>query len=126
MPKREDIIRKTEIMRKINPENCDYMRLGQQNVWLQWAFINETLTESDINITALKYEDGFSMTLKPLDILNNGTKAAHLIDHYNFNSDEEYASYKENINTTLPTKNGFGGPSMVPVRGRTKNFFHKK
>ena len=96
-PKRDDVIRKTEIARKINPENCDYMRLGQQNVWFQWVFIKEG--ESVVNKNTLEDVD-FTITLKASQITSMGTKAAHLIDHYNFKSDPEHHRYVQNVNTT--------------------------
>ena len=96
-PKRDDVIRKTEIARKINPENCDYMRLGQQNVWFQWVFIKEG--ESVVNKNTLEDVD-FTITLKASQITSMGTKAAHLIDHYNFKSDPEHHRYVQNVNST--------------------------
>ena len=99
-PKREDVIRKTEIMRKINPENCDYLRLGQQNVWFQWAFIKEGINVSAIDKAAIQDGEDFNITLKAAEITNMGTKAAHLIDHYTFKSDPEHEAYKNSINST--------------------------
>ena len=100
--KRDDVIRKTDIMRKINPENCDYMRLGQQNVWFQWAFIKEGLNESVLNKTSFEDGEDFTITLEAAQITNKGTKAAHLIDHYTFKSDEAHEDYKKSINSTTP------------------------
>ena len=50
-PQREDLRRKTTILRKINPSDCNFMSLGNQNIFLHWGMFAENFP--DENFTKL-------------------------------------------------------------------------
>ena len=91
--KRPDVIRKTQLMRKINPENCDYVRLDSPTVYVQWAFLVE-----DLNINASQFgnafpadnlrmeADEFTLEVAKSAVLDFGVKPIHFIDHFDFDN----------------------------------------
>ena len=42
---REDLKRKTRIFRKINPSDCNYKQIGNQNLFLHWGIFTENFPE---------------------------------------------------------------------------------
>ena len=78
-------------MRKVNPENCDYLKLGSQTVYMQWAFLDESL---DFNAT-LQDQMEFEFDIKADKILNKGVKPMHFIDYFNFQSTDNHTDYME-------------------------------
>ena len=46
VPKRDDLKRKTSILRKINPSDCSFKPLGNQNLFLHWGIFAENFPET--------------------------------------------------------------------------------
>ena len=47
--KRDDLKRKTTILRKTNPSDCNFKSLGNQNIYLHWAIFVENFPEEILN-----------------------------------------------------------------------------
>ena len=45
MFQRDDLKRKTRIFRKINPSDCNFKPIGNQNLYLHWAIFAESFPE---------------------------------------------------------------------------------
>ena len=42
---RDDLKRKTTLQRKINPSDCNFKQIGNQNLFLNWGIFAETFPE---------------------------------------------------------------------------------
>ena len=78
-------------MRKVNPENCDYLKLGSQTVYMQWAFINESLNFNG----SYQEQTEFDFEIKADEIINKGVKPMHFIDFFNFPSNDNHTAYTD-------------------------------
>ena len=100
--KRPDVIRKTQLMRKINPENCDYVRLDSPTVYVQWAFLSEELEINSTHFDRALADIDFTLEVTKSAVLNYGVKPIHFIDHFDF--DNTTTNY-DPFNSTTKAKN---------------------
>ena len=84
---RDDLKRKTTILRKINPSDCSFKPIGNQNLILHWGLFAENLPEQifrtddpeiDIRRSHLYYED-ISYNRRRMGL---GRKPFHLVDFH--------------------------------------------
>ena len=97
--KRDDLRRKTTILRKINPSDCNFKSLGNQNVYLHWAIFVENFpeeildklngTDDDVIIrrSHLYNEKPFLEDYKRIAF---GHRPIHLIDYHDVPDSEFY------------------------------------
>ena len=102
---RENLKRKTTILRKMNPIECNYKRIGNQNLFLQWGIFaenfpdeilknlhNDNTTEAIVNIRR-------SHIYRDVDYYDEearmgiGYMPLHLVDFHNV-PDSMYRGYK--------------------------------
>ena len=84
-------------MRRINPENCDYLRLGSQTVFMQWAFIDES-----VNFNAsLQDQPEFELNIESDQILNKGVKPMHFIDYFFFENNDNHTAYTKAVENNV-------------------------
>ena len=104
---RDDLKRKTTILRKINPSDCNFLSLGNQNIYLHWAIFVENFPEEILNKLSGTDEEVFIRRShlykeKPYDADHNvrriafGHRPIHLIDYYDVPDSEFYPITRTN------------------------------
>ena len=80
-PERDDLKRKTTIMRKINPSDCNFQPLANQNIFLHWGIFVENFNDSVLN--KLNDTDGEVII-----------RRSHLYNEISVHNEEGQAVYK--------------------------------
>ena len=103
---RDDLKRKTTILRKINPSDCNFMSLGNQNIYLHWAIFVENFPEEILNKLSGTDEEVFirrSHLYKEKPYADHnvrriafGHRPIHLIDYYDVPDSEFYPITRTN------------------------------
>ena len=101
---RDNLKRKTTILRKINPIDCNYKRIGNQNLFLQWGIFAENFPDEILqnlhndNTTAATVNIRRSYIYRDLDYYDEearmglGNMPVHLVDFHNL-PDSMYRDY---------------------------------
>ena len=85
--KRPNVVRKTQIRRKINPQDCSYPSIGIENIFINWSLlkvIKSEEIEAFYNETKVGNGENATLTLAEDVELAKGHKRLHLIDYYDY------------------------------------------
>ena len=90
---RDDLKRKTTILRKINPSDCSFKPLGNQNLFLHWGLFAENFPEEEVAKLGNKTEEANGINIRRSHLYNEeimfdrkrmglGRKPFHLVDFH--------------------------------------------